>query len=98
MPSAFASEPQVVTVTGPIATERMGFTLPHEHIMSTFGGQPSRIARYDEEKLFAKVVPYLEMLKVFGTQTICDCTGAYFGRRVDLLQRISPMETFINSP
>ena len=29
------------------------------------------------------------MLKVFGVQTICECTGAYFGRRVDLLRRIS---------
>ena len=89
MPSAVASEPQVMTVTGPIAPEHMGFTLPHEHIMSIFGGQPSRIARYDEEKLFATAIPYLKMLKVFGVQTICECTGAYFGRRADLLRRIS---------
>ena len=57
--------------------------------MSIFGGQPVKVAQYDEEKLFAKVIPYLKMLKVFGVQTICECTGAYFGRRVDLLRRIS---------
>ena len=88
-PSVFASKPQVMTVTGPIAPDQMGFTLPHEHIMSIFGGQPVKVAQYDEEKLFAKVIPYLKMLKVFGVQTICECTGAYFGRRVDLLRRIS---------
>ncbi len=88
-PSAFASAPQVMTATGPIAPEQMGFTLPHEHIMSLFGGQPSKVARYDKKKLFATVIPYLKMLKVFGAQTLCECTGAYFGRRVDLLRRIS---------
>ena len=88
-PRTFASAPQVMTVTGPIAAEHMGFTLPHEHIMSIFGGQPRRVAQYDEEKLLATVVPYLKMLHAFGAQTICDCTGAYFGRRVDLLQRVS---------
>ena len=88
-PSALASKPQVMTVTGPIAPEQMGFTLPHEHIMSIFGGQPAKVAQYDEEKLFARVIPYLKMLKVFGVQTLCECTGAYFGRRVDLLRRIS---------
>ena len=88
-PSAFASEPQVMTVTGSIAFDQMGFTLPHEHIMSIFGGQPVKVAQYDEDKLFAKVIPYLKMLKVFGVQTLCECTGAYFGRRVDLLRHIS---------
>jgi predicted metal-dependent phosphotriesterase family hydrolase len=88
-PSVFAEEAQVMTVTGAIAPEQMGFTLPHEHIMSIFGGKPAKVAQYDEEKLFATVIPYLKMLKTFGVETLCDCTAAYFGRRVDLLQRIS---------
>ena len=88
-PSVFSAETQVMTVTGAIAAEKMGFTLPHEHIMSIFGGKAAKVAQYDEEKLFATVIPYLKMLKTFGTETICECTAAYFGRRVDLLQRIS---------
>ena len=88
-PSVFAEEVQVMTVTGAIGGEKMGFTLPHEHIMSIFGGEPAEVAQYDEEKLFATVIPYLKMLKTFGVETICDCTAAYFGRRADLLQKIS---------
>jgi len=49
-PSVFAEEAQVMTVTGAIAPEQMGFTLPHEHIMSIFGGKPAKVAQYDEEK------------------------------------------------
>ena len=88
-PSAFASQPQAMTVTGAIAPEQMGFTLPHEHIMSIFGGPRAKVAQYDEEKLFAIVIPYLKKLKASGAQTLCECTAAYFGRRADLLQRIS---------
>ena len=90
-PSVMATEEKtkVMTVTGEIDAEQMGFTLPHEHIMSIFGGSPAKVAQYDEDKLFKRVIPYLKMLKTFGVETICDATAAYFGRRVDLLKKIS---------
>ena len=50
-PSVMAVKEKVMTVTGEIESEQMGFTLPHEHIMSIFGGLPAKVAQYDEDKL-----------------------------------------------
>lgn len=89
-PSAWAQKnPQVITVTGAISMGQMGFTLPHEHIMSLFGGPIAQHAQYDQEKLFGVVIPYLKKLKALGLTTLCECTTAYFGRRADLLKTIS---------
>ncbi|MDA0709483.1 MAG: phosphotriesterase [bacterium] len=81
--------PRAMTVTGAISPAQMGFTLPHEHIMSVFGGPLVRRAEYDVEKLFSATVPYLKDLKARGLDTLCDCTTAYFGRRADLLKTLS---------
>ena len=35
---------KIMTVSGPIAPDEMGFTLPHEHVMSTFGAESARFA------------------------------------------------------
>jgi phosphotriesterase-related protein len=84
-----------MSVTGPIRPDQMGFTLPHEHIMSIFGGPIAQHTQYDEEKLLGVVIPYLKKLKILGLNTLCDCTTAYFGRRADLLKTIS-LETGIH--
>lgn len=86
---------QIITVNGPIPAQEMGFTLPHEHIMSIFGGPIAHHAEYNKEQLFQVVIPYLKKLKKLGLNTLCECTAAYFGRRADLLQAIS-QETGIN--
>ena len=86
------SEPltdQIMTVNGPIDPGQLGIALPHEHVMSTFGAPPSETARYDVEKLYEKVIPYLKKLKIMGCDSIMDCTAAYFGRAPKLLQHIS---------
>ncbi|MBT4138008.1 MAG: phosphotriesterase [Candidatus Latescibacteria bacterium] len=89
-PSLYAqSNPKVMTVTGLISSEKIGFTLPHEHVMSIFGGPIAQHAKYNEEELFGIVIPYLKKLKGMGLTTLCDCTTAYFGRRADLLKTIS---------
>lgn len=79
----------VMTVTGPISPEHMGFTLPHEHIMSTFGDDPARYPWYNLPDLMRTVLPYLEKVKSLGCQTILDCTAAFFGRHPELLRKIS---------
>ena len=79
----------VMTVTGPIESEGMGVTLPHEHLMSTFGAEPVRYPHYDTRALFEAVSPYLTRLKSLGCQTIVDCTAAYFGRHPEILRRLS---------
>lgn len=95
-PRIFAQDtPQIMTVTGSIPFQKVGFTLPHEHIMSIFGGPIAQHAKYNEEELFGIVIPYLKKLKKLGLTTLCECTAAYFGRRADLLKTIS-LETGIH--
>lgn len=79
----------IQTVTGSVRLSDLGFSLSHEHIMSNFGKPIDETSEYDEDQLFKQVVPYLEYLKSLGVETIFDCTTEYFGRRVDLLSRIS---------
>lgn len=88
-PGLAQTKDSIPTVNGPIPMAHLGFTLTHEHIMSNFGKAQSETFRYDEEALLKQVVPYLKKLKSLGVNSIFDCTTAYFGRRVDLLQRIS---------
>lgn len=79
----------VMTVTGAIAAEKMGFTLHHEHLMSTFGAEPARYPYYDQARLFEVVAPYLNYVRGLGVNTIVDCTAAYFGRHPELLMKLS---------
>lgn len=76
------------TVNGPIPISNIGFALSHEHIMSNFGKDIDQTSEYDEAALLNQVIPYLEKIKSLGVDTIFDCTTAYFGRRIDLLQTI----------
>ncbi len=80
---------QIMTVTGSIPPEQLGFTLSHEHVMSTFGAEPARYPNYPVERLLAQVLPYLAMIKSLGVQALADCTTAFFGRHPELLRRIS---------
>ena len=80
----------VQTVTGPIAADRLGLTLMHEHVLVDFIGaeQVSR-SRYDSDLAFKMILPHLEQLKRRGCETLVECTPAYLGRDVVLLQRLS---------
>ncbi|MEO0337857.1 MAG: hypothetical protein AAF242_01455 [Bacteroidota bacterium] len=80
---------QINTVQGAVSTTDLGFTLTHEHIMSNYGKDISEASIYDTSQLFQQVIPYLRQLKAQGMETIVDCTTEYFGRRVDLLEKIA---------
>lgn len=80
---------KIMTVLGPIEPEKLGLMLPHEHVMSQFGAEPAERPVYDEEKLFAAVIPYLTRVRELGCQSIADCTTAWFGRSPLLLREIS---------
>jgi predicted metal-dependent phosphotriesterase family hydrolase len=79
----------VNTVKGKISSSNLSSALTHEHIMSHFGAPASRLAVYDSTALFKQVIPYLKKIKQAGIASIFDCTAAYFGRNVQLLQRIA---------
>lgn len=80
---------EIMTVTGPIQPGQLGFTLPHEHIMSTFGADSARYPDYPVERLLEQVLPYLARVKALGLNALADCTTAFFGRHPELLRRIS---------
>lgn len=80
---------QLNTVQGSIPNSALGISLSHEHIMSNYGKEITEASHYDSIALFNQVIPYLKKIKSLGVNSIFDCTTAYFGRRIDLLQKIS---------
>jgi phosphotriesterase-related protein len=81
---------QVMTVTGPVAAEKLGVTLPHEHVMVDFiGADKFSPERYDRDEVYEAVLPHLTRLKQAGCQTFVDCTPAYLARDPVLLKRLS---------
>lgn len=79
----------IMTVNGPIDPEDAGVFLPHEHIMSTFGGEITDDPQYDPVVFDSVVRPYLEYLRGIGVRTVADCTTRYFGRDVKVLREMS---------
>ena len=79
----------IMTVNGPIDPKDAGIFLPHEHIMSTFGGEITDKPEYDPSVLNSQVRPYLEYMKGIGVGTVADCTTRYFGRDVRVLREMS---------
>ncbi len=82
-------EGNIFTVEGRIGINELGFSLTHEHLMSNFGMSIDSTSEYEEKALLNQVVPYVKKLKKLGVQSIFDCTTAYFGRRADILKKIS---------
>ena len=84
------SSRQIMTVTGAIPAESLGKTLIHEHILVDFIGADRITAdRWDRKQVRLGVMPYLEEAKKRGVQSLLDCTPAFLGRDVRLLQEVS---------
>lgn len=80
----------IMTVRGLIDTADLGMTLPHEHILVDFiGADQVHPSRYRQDEVFRTMLPYLQQIKNWGCSTFVDCTPAYLGRDVVLLQRLS---------
>jgi phosphotriesterase-related protein len=88
--SATKQTATVNTVTGPIAPDRLGLTLMHEHVLVDFiGAAQVSPSRYDADQAFTVILPHLTRAKNDGCQTLVECTPAYLGRDVTLLRRLS---------
>ncbi len=80
----------VMTVNGPIPPDRMGITLPHEHVLVDFiGAEAVSPERYDRAEVFGVVRPYLEQVRSRGLQTLVEATPAYLGRDPLLLRQLA---------
>jgi phosphotriesterase-related protein len=82
----------VMTVLGPIPTEKLGVTLMHEHVTFAYPGwyADNSLAPYDRITIEAKLLKVFSDLKAIGVQTIVDATPADTGGRdPELLKRLS---------
>jgi len=81
-----------MTVSGPISPDSLGFTLPHEHVLVDFiGADKIDKGRYDPGDVVRVVLPYLKQVKDLGCKTFIECTPAYIGRDVKLLEKLSAL-------
>lgn len=89
-PMRLPAESKVMTVMGDISSQKLGITLPHEHVLVDFiGAGEVSPDRYDAGVAFQKTLPYLEEIKKLGCQSFVECTPNYLGRDVKLLRRLS---------
>ena len=88
--SSLLNQNEIMTVNGMMPANHMGFSLSHEHIMVDFiGADKIDPARYDAAEVFHTALPVLLAAKERGCKTVMECTPAYLGRDVKLLQRLS---------
>lgn len=81
---------RVATVTGDVPVGDLGMVLMHEHVMVDFigAGKVSR-SRYDADEVIRVALPHLKQARELGCRTLVECTPAFLGRDVALLQRLS---------
>ena len=80
----------VMTVNGLMLSNKMQFTLTHEHVLCDFtGAEKYSAANHNADGVYARALPFLQDVKSKGCVTFIDCTPAYIGRDVQLLQRLS---------
>jgi len=81
---------RVMTVRGPVSADRLGVTLPHEHVATDFlGAEKLPPPRYNRVHAFDTILPELKALKERGCSTLVECTPNYIGRDVVLLKRLA---------
>ena len=80
----------VVTVTGAVPADRLGTTLPHEHVLVDFiGADQVSPDRYNPDEVVPVVLPHLQRLRELGCRTLVECTPAWLGRDPLLLKRLA---------
>ena len=81
---------KVMTVSGAINPDALGFTLPHEHVLVDFiGAEEASPDRYDAEEALRAILPHLEQVRALGCEAFVECTPAYIGRDPELLKRLA---------
>ena len=80
----------IMTVNGELPSDQLGFSLSHEHVLVDFiGADKVDPSRYDVTEVYKKAFPILVAAKEKGCKTLIECTPAYLGRDVKLLQQLS---------
>ena len=80
----------IMTVNGPISSDKMGTTLMHEHVLVYFTGTDSiNIRKWDIDAVTSRVLPYLSELNKYNCLAYIECTPSYLGKDPELLKRLS---------
>ena len=80
----------IMTVNGPISSDKMGITLMHEHVLVDFTGADSiNIRKWNVDIAMAHILPYLSELEKYNCQAYIECTPSFLGKDPELLQRLS---------
>lgn len=80
----------IFTVNGAIAANQLGKALVHEHFLVDFiGADKINEDLWNPVEVAATVLPYLQEVKQAGVKSIFDCTPAFLGRDVRLLQLLA---------
>ena len=83
---------QIMTVNGLISSNSGGVFLTHEHMLVDFIGADSiHNGRWNRSEVIQKMLPYLIEAMESGCRTFVDCTPAYLGRDVVLLEELSKL-------
>ena len=83
-------EGNVLTVRGKVSAKDLGKTLAHEHVLVDFvGAEKISFDRWEHDAVIKKVLPFLLEIKKRGINSIGECTPAFIGRDVKLLQKLS---------
>jgi len=80
----------IQTVKGKINPAELGVTLIHEHVLVDFiGADKISPERWNHEDVIKKVLPYLLEARSKGIKSIVECTPAFIGRDVKLLENLA---------
>lgn len=82
--------PTIETVTGPIESDSVGLTLPHEHVfVDLLGPDDAGYCQVDWPTIREACTRRLEELRRLGVDLLVDCTALGVGRNAELLRRVS---------
>lgn len=78
--------PRVETLSGPIPTSALGFTLMHEHIIVRSEGIIQNFPHlWDQQRVLNRVLEMLTALKAKGVDTLVDLTVLGLGRDIPMI-------------
>ncbi|MDB5261999.1 MAG: phosphotriesterase, partial [Adhaeribacter sp.] len=80
----------IMTLQGPMSPAQLGKALIHEHFLVDFvGADKISLDRWHPDEVAATVLPYLRSARRAGVKSIFECTPAFLGRDVRLLQLLA---------
>jgi phosphotriesterase-related protein len=77
------------SVLGPLNTNSLGFTLMHEHLVTSWAGIPQNYVELLGDGLMERIVAGINSAKSLGVKSIVDATTLDLGRDVRILEAAS---------